>query len=701
MLRITAPLQYLATNRTEFISLRLYFLPDNLTMRIRTLSFCLLAFLSILSFTHCQKNEPPAYDLVVYGGTSAGVVAAYTARQMGKKVLLIEPGQRLGGLTSGGLGYTDIGNKYAITGISREFYRELGRRYGKFEQWIFEPGVAKAVFEDYIKKANVEVLYGHRLAGVSKSDARIESIELEETANPANPKKKISAKMFIDTSYEGDLMAKAGVSYKVGREANEDYSETYNGVQLMDGHQFPDGIDPYKVPGDSSSGLLWGISPEALAPDGTGDSKEQAYNYRICLTNNPDNMVPITRPENYDSSRYELLLRLIAAQPDKRTLNDYFIWSRMPNQKTDINNRGGFSTDMIGMNYDYPEGSYEEREKIIKAHEDYTKGLLYFYGHDPRVPEALRNDMLQWGYPKDEYTENGHWSPQLYIREARRMIGEYVMTQANCQGKEVVEDGIGMAAYTMDSHNCQRIVIEKDGRKMVKNEGNVEIGGFGPYPISYRSITPKAAECENLLVPVCLSATHIAFGSIRMEPVFMVLAQSAAVAASFAIDENLGVQQVDVRKLGEELRNNPLADGSAPDILLDNDDASAVSTQGEWTSVAFGGYGPSYLSSTPGGEVTAVFSAEIGRTGRYSVYTYIPKSENGSSGMKLIVDTGSEIKEVTLDLAGLTVEGQTSGEWTHAGTFSLAEGSRFSATVSNEGADGIVAADAVLLVPER
>ncbi|MDP4187844.1 MAG: FAD-dependent oxidoreductase, partial [Bacteroidota bacterium] len=333
--------------------------------------------------------------------------------------------------------------------------------------------------------------------------------------------------------------------------------ETYDGVQMMKGHQFPDGIDPYKIPGDPSSGLLWGISNETLSPAGSGDKKIQAYNFRVCLTNNPQNLIPITRPVNYDSSRYGLLLRLIE-KTGKISLNDYFIWSIMPNQKTDINNKNGFSTDMIGMNWDYPEASYREREKIIAAHVDYTQGLLYFIGHDQQVPEVLRNQMLQWGYPKDEYTKTGHFTPQLYIREARRMIGEYVMTEHNCKGSEVVKDAIGMAAYTMDSHNAQRVVVNG----MVKNEGNVEIGGFPPYPVSYRSITPRRKECTNLLVPVCLSASHIAYGSIRMEPVFMVLAQSSAIAAAEAIDAKKAVQEVDVQKIQKKLINDPLLDGS-------------------------------------------------------------------------------------------------------------------------------------------
>jgi hypothetical protein len=539
----------------------------------------LLIVLSLLLITSAIAQQQ--VDICVYGATSGGVIAAYTAKKLGKTVLLIEPGKHLGGMTSGGLGLTDIGNKYAITGISRDYYRRIGQHYGKFEQWVFEPHVAEELFKEYVKRGKVDVLFSHRLASVRKTDGQIQEIVVEDFEKPAS-KRTIRAKMFIDCSYEGDLMAKAGVSYFVGREDNSKYNETISGVQLMTGHQLPDGIDPYKIPGQPESGLLWGISPAKLEPNGTGDGKEQTYNYRICLSSDPANQVAITRPTGYDSTKYELLVRLFAAQPQKRALNDYFIWSHMPNKKTDINNRGGFSTDMIGVNYDYPDGSYEKRVQIIRDHELYTKGLLYFYGHDSRVPPELQREMLKWGYPKDEYADNGNWSPQLYIREARRMVGAYVMTQANCQAKEVVTDGVGMAAYTMDSHNIQRIVIEKDGKKMAKNEGNVEVGGFGPYPISYRALIPKETQCRNLLVPVCLSASHIAYGSIRMEPVFMVLGQSTALAAVMAIDAKTSVQKVDIARLQRELKTNPLADGSAPDILVDNDDKTHVTMTGSW-----------------------------------------------------------------------------------------------------------------------
>ena len=370
--------------------------------------------------------------------------------------------------------------------------------------------------------------------------------------------------MFIDCSYEGDLMAKAGVSYTVGSEANNIYHETWNGVQLLDHHQFPDGISPYKIPSDSSSGLLRGISNYKLLPTGTGNKMVQAYNYRICLTNDPQNKIPVTKPDGYDSTWYELLIRLINAQPDKNHLNDYIFFGLMPNHKTDINNNGGFSTDVIGMNYDYPDGDYNTRANIIRQHEPYTKGLLWFIANDTRVPENLRKEMQQWGYPEDEFTGNNHFSPQPYIRESRRMIGDYVMTQANCEGRATVTDGIGMAAYTMDSHNCERLVVNG----MVKNEGNVEKGGFGPYPVSYRALIPKATSCKNLYVPVCLSASHIAYGSIRMEPVFMVLAQSSAAAACMAIDAHQFVQQVNVKKLQSLLAQNPLMDGANRKYLL-------------------------------------------------------------------------------------------------------------------------------------
>lgn len=658
------------------------------------------AIISLVLLVSCKKNTE-SVDVCIYGGTSAGVIAAYTASMEGKTVLLVEPGRHLGGMTSGGLGYTDIGNKFVVTGLTRDFYRRIGSHYGKFEQWIFEPSVTENIFKDYVERGNVKVLYSHRLNEVKKDGTRISEIVVENSENPS-PKtnKQIRAKVFIDCSYEGDLMAHAGVSYTVGREDNSVYGETYNGVQMMQGHQFSEPIDPYVIPGDSTSGLIWGIGQDVLQPAGTGDKKIQAYNFRVCLTDDPNNMIPITRPDNYDSTRYELVLRLQAASPRKSVYN-YFIWSRMPNSKTDINNRGGISTDMIGMNWDYPEADYDRRAEIWKAHEDYTKGLFYFLGHDERVPEFMRTEILKWGYPKDEYVDNNHWTHQLYVREARRMIGDLVMTEHHCVGKEVVDDVIGWAAYTMDSHNCDRIVV----RGEVKNEGNVEIGGFPPYPISYRAITPKRREVTNLLVPVCLSASHIAYGSIRMEPVFMVLAQSAAVAACLSIDNGIDVQDVDIARLQEVLRTDPLSDGSVPEILVDNDDKSCVELNGAWNFNfdTYRGYGLNFLVDDSKGDTlkTVKYIPDVQVAGEYEVYIFFPRLKSAATYTSVGVYDGKNMEEKQIYKDDVKVVGQTGGEWVYVGKYILAKGRDAYVEISNKGADNVVAADAVLFRPVK
>jgi len=511
--------------------------------------------------------------------------------------------------------------------------------------------------------------------------------------------------VFIDCSYEGDLMARAGVSYIVGREAGSIYNESFNGVQVQPsktpqrGNQIPDGVDPYKVPGDPSSGLLWGISDTVLAPIGSGDNHVQAYNFRICLTNDPANRIPITKPPGYDSSRYEILPRYIARLTVQDDIREILKFDLMPNHKTDINNGGGFSTDMIGMNWAYPDGDYATRARIQKEHELYNKGLLYFIGHDPRIPAPIRHFMLDWGYPKDEYTDNGHWSPQMYVREARRMIGEYVMTQANCQSKVVVNDGIGMAAYGMDSHNTQRLVING----MVKNEGDVEEGGLSPYPISYRSLVPKRTQCTNLLVPVCLSASHISYGSIRMEPVFMVLGQSAALAAVQAINKKTDVQSVDVAQLQQQLKTDPLSNGTQPEILVDNTDSSRIKVSGRWSVKKGGTYGPDALYASVQDQSRSVtFTPAVAKAGEYAIYTYVlPKISKASAVTNWEVFDGKNKKEITIRLADVIVNGQTNGEWVSLGTWQLPAGDKATVTVTNKNANGTIVADAVLLVPVK
>lgn len=503
-------------------------------------------------------------DICIYGGTSAGVMAAVSADRMGKKAIIIEPSQYIGGLSASGLGQTDIGNKNAITGLSRDFYRSIGKHYGKPEMWTFEPHVAEKIFHNYLAATKVRLINGYEVRTLIKSMGKITEITIANVEDPTNEPITVHAKMFIDASYEGDLMAKAGVSYTVGRESNSTYNETYNGFQLREHHQFPDSISPYKNPCDINSGFVYGVSNNMPMPIGTGDKLVQAYNYRLCLTNVDSNKIAISKPDNYDPQKYELLRRVIAQREKKKwkhVLGSYFNIGHMPNGKTDVNNKGPLSTDYIGESHDYPEADYKTRKSIEQKHMDYIKGLLYFLAYDPAVPDPLQQLMRAWGYPKDEFIKTGGFPHQIYVREARRMIGEYVMTEHNCLGSAKIDDAIGMAAYTMDSHNCQRIVVNG----FVKNEGDVQIGGFPPYPVSYRSITPKRNECTNLLVPVCLSASHIAYGSIRMEPVFMVLGQSAAVAAVLAINKKTGVQDVKVTDIQKILTKKPLLDKTKPD----------------------------------------------------------------------------------------------------------------------------------------
>lgn len=531
--------------------------------------------------TNCQNNPLYyTYDLVVYGGTSAGIAAAIQAKRMGKSVILIEPSSRIGGLTTGGLGQTDIGNKEAIGGISREFYEGISNYYnnpenwnrqtskdykdggqtqtreGESSMWTFEPSAALKVYQDFIKNEQIELMLNQKLdrsTGVTKVDGKIASIKILSG-------EEYHGLMFIDATYEGDLMAASGVSYTIGRESNNMYKETMNGVnaKLKDttmtglrahnalNHNFVDGVDPYIVKGDASSGLLPGINPHGPGNEGDGDAHIQAYCFRMCMTDHPENRIPFEKPIGYNELEYELLLRNYEAGEEG------FPWinSKMPNRKTDTNNRTGFSTDFIGQNYNYPEASYDERELIGTRHRQYQKGLMWTLAYHPRMSAHIKAEVSRWGMCKDEFEREDGWQQQLYIREARRMIGEYVMTQYNCEGLEVVEDAVGMGAYGMDSHHTQRYVNE-DG--YAKNEGNVEARVKEPYPISYLSLIPKKEECTNLLVPVCLSASHIAFGSIRMEPVFMVLGQSAATAACLAIDEGSDVQELDYQLLKEHL----------------------------------------------------------------------------------------------------------------------------------------------------
>lgn len=481
-------------------------------------------------------------DICIYGGTSAGVIAAVQAAKMGKRVVVVEPAKHVGGLTASGLGWTDIGNKGAIGGLSREFYRRLGKHYGKIEAWTFEPHVAEKEFVAMLSETKTPVYFQQRLRSVKMNGVRIVEIATEAGL-------VFRAKMFIDATYEGDLMAKAGVSYFVGRESNATYGETLNGIRYKTPkNQFIVPVDPFVVAGDTNSGLLPFVQACSLGVPGAGDRNVQAYNYRLCLTKNPANRKPIEPPQHYDPKRYELLGRYfdaLAASGEKVSLRNFIKLDMVTRDKTDSNNSGGFSTDFIGMNNDYPNASELTRARFKSQCLYYTKGFLTYLATSPRVPESIRIEMQQWGLCRDEFQDTDGWPNQIYVREARRMISDYVMTEKNCRQEQVAADSVGLAAYSMDSHNCRRIV--RNGQ--VENEGDVQVPPTRPYPVSYRSIVPRAEQCQNLLVPVCLAASHIAYGSIRMEPVFMTLGQSAATAASLAIDQNVSVQKVDYSKL--------------------------------------------------------------------------------------------------------------------------------------------------------
>jgi hypothetical protein len=522
-----------------------------------------------------KGGQPFKADVIVYGGTSAAVTTAVQVTRMGRSVIIVSPDKHLGGLSSSGLGFTDTGNKEVIGGIAREFYQLIYQHYQKPESWkwqkqseygnkgqgnaaidgekrtmwIFEPHVAEAAFEKMIAENNIPVYRDEwldRETGVIKNKGKIISIRTLSG-------KVFKGRVFIDATYEGDLMASAGVSYTVGREANSVYSETWNGVQkgvFHHGHYFKDKIDPYVITGDPSSGLLPRISSEKPGENGSGDNKIQAYCFRLCLTQNNENRVPVEKPEGYDSTQYELLVRL-----SETRWNEFFgKYDPIPNSKTDVNNHGPFSYDNIGMNWDYPEASYERRKEIINEHIIYQKGLLYFMATDLRLPASVRETMNKWGFAKDEFADNGNWPYNIYVREARRMIGEYVMTENDVLGKREVPRPAGMGSYTMDSHNVQRFVTPEG---FVQNEGDVGVRPEKPYQIDLGSLLPKNEECSNLIVPVCVSCSHIAFGSIRMEPVFMILGQTAGTVASMAIEKRRTIH--DLRY--EEIKSKLEADG--------------------------------------------------------------------------------------------------------------------------------------------
>lgn len=698
-----------------------------------------IAGLFLMTAPAMCRAEVHRADIIIYGGTSSGIASAVATSRGGKSVLLLVPGKHLGGLTTGGLGATDIGNKAAIGGIAREFYERIHRHYAKPEawtwesapdasaaagqerskdplvattgrptRWTFEPHVAMAIYREMLAEAKVEPIFGPGLARVERDGRRITSISMENGDI-------YQGRMFIDATYEGDLMAKAGVSYTVGRESNAQYGETLNGVRAETKyHQFKVAVDPYVRPGDPSSGLLPYIQPGDGGTPGSGDKAVQAYNYRLCMTSVDANRVPWSPPPGYDEKKYELLARYLEARvasgrPAK--VRELMAPSPMPNGKTDTNNNGPFSTDFIGMNYLYPDGDYATRTRIEKEHENYIRGFLYFLSSNPRVPQALRDEMNTWGLAKDEFRDTDNFPPQMYVREARRMVSDYVMTEHDCRWERKAADGVGLGAYGMDSHNCQRLA--KGGR--AENEGDVEVGVSGPYPISYRSVAPKADECENLFVPVCLSATHIAYGSIRMEPVFMILGQSCAVAASMAIDDNVPAQKVDYGRLsatlkaqGQIISNEGFTARRPPPPPLDQaklggiivDDAAAVIT-GDWSGSSstppFVGDGYLHDADEAKGTKKVRYIPALPKTGRYDVRLIYAGLGNRASNVPVTIKSADETKTIRVNQKKPLVNNLPLS----LGVFRFDAGTSGWVEISNEDTDGYVIADAVQFVETR
>ncbi|MEW4489800.1 FAD-dependent oxidoreductase [Thalassoglobus sp. JC818] len=699
-----------------------------MTDRIASRFLMLIACIFVANHLPAERVYSDDYDVVVYGGTSAAITSAVQVKKMGGSVVVVSPDIHLGGLSSGGLGWTDTGNKAVIGGLAREFYHRVWKKYQEPDNWkwqprdsygnqgqgtpaidgaqrtmwIFEPHIAEEVFDDFVKDYDIPVIRDEwldRENGVTVVEGKIQSIRTLSG-------KTYTGRMFIDATYEGDLLAAAGVDYHVGRESNETYGEQWNGIQVgvfHHGHWFRDPVDPYVVPGDPSSGLLPRISSEPPGKKGDGDHRVQAYCYRMCLTNHEENRVPFPKPEGYDPAQYELLLRVFATGW-REGFNKF---DPIPNYKTDTNNHGPFSTDNIGYNYDYPEATYERRKEILREHEQYQKGLMYFVCNDPRVPEDVRTKMSNWGLAGDEFTDNGNWPHQIYVREARRLIGDYVITEHNCLGTKETTDPVGMGSYTLDSHNVQRYVTEEG---FVQNEGDLGVR-TPPYQISYRALVPKKNQCTNLLVPVCLSCSHIAFGSIRMEPVFMILGQSAATAGMLAIQDDLAVQDVSYQTLSRQL----LDDGQVleydspqttnikrfnkkdfPGTIVDIEEAGIPN--GWVISMSTSGFlGNSYLhdGNDKDRDREITFQVPITESGKYTVAVSYTAHPNRATNVPVTITTSDGQKTV---LVNQRKQPAHDSIFHKVGTYEF-DTPTAKIQISTKETDGHVIVDAVQLIP--
>ncbi|MDR2440602.1 MAG: FAD-dependent oxidoreductase [Planctomycetaceae bacterium] len=694
-------------------------------MSKRFFSFCFVVFFfccSVIVFGESQQ-----FDVVIYGGTSAAVTSAVQVKKMGQTVIIVSPDKHLGGLSSGGLGFTDSGNTSTVGGLSREFYQRIYTvyqnektwRWQKISEytnlgqgtkamlhddktmWIFEPHVAETVFDAWIEEHKIPVVRNtwlDRKNGVKKNGTQIVSMTTLDGQT-------FVGKMFIDATYEGDLMAAAGVDYHVGRESNDQYGETWNGNQvgtLHHGHWFKKPVDPYVISGDPKSGRLKYIDDSKPGIRGEADHRVQAYCFRMCLTNHEPNRVPFPKPDDYNPNDYELYVRVFQTGW-RETFNKF---DQIPNHKTDTNNHGPFSTDFIGMNYDYPDASYERREEIITEHKKYQQGLMYFLANEERVPEDVRKKMPQWGLAKDEFIDNENWPHQIYVREARRMVGEYVTTELDCMAKRRCPKPVGLGSYALDSHNVRRYVTPEG---TVQNEGDIGVSPRGPYGIDFGSIVPKREQCTNLLVPVCVSSSHIAFGSIRMEPVFMILGQSAATAAVLAIHENCEVQKLDYEKLREHLiadgqrlvysKQNKVNPNSVGADKLEGNicDNNSAKVTGNWDSSSsipkFVENDYLHDANENKGNKSAEFSFKITKQGNYSVCVSYTPNPNRSTAVPVKVIHRDGESTVMVDQ---TRKPTLDNLFVPLGIFPFDKTATI--IISNTGTTGYVVVDAVQLI---
>lgn len=687
-----------------------------------------------------SSREVETHDIVIYGGTSAAITAAIQAKSMGQTVIIVSPDKHLGGLTAGGLGWTDSGRKEVVGGLAKQFYQRVYKHYQQpsawtFQErevygnraqghqasddedasmWVFEPHVAEQIIDDWIAENDLTVVrdaYLDRENGVVMERGKIQSIRTLDG-------RVYAGKQFMDTTYEGDLVAAAGVQTTFGREGIADYNEPHAGVQtgvLHHAHHFDvlrERVDPYVVPGDPSSGVIPLVSDQPPGEFGSADKRVQAYCFRTCMTNHPANLVPWPKPVGYDPAMYEIMIRCF----DAGWKDVFHKFDPLPNFKTDTNNHGPVSFDNIGMNYDYPEATYERRREIIAQHERYQKGLLYFIAHDPCVPTDIQTRMRSWGLAKDEFTDNENWPHQIYVREARRMVGDFVMTENHLRKGLPTPESVGMGSYSIDSHNTQRYITPEG---YVQNEGDLGVSTNGPYEISMGALLPKANQCTNLTVPVCVSATHAAFGSIRMEPVFMVLGQSAATIAAMANEEQIPVQEVAYERVKERLlrdgqvlqtppnlksasNGKQVPSQSFPGVTIDDSDAQRT---GLWiasqSSEIYVDTGYQHNGNDPDVKSTATFTGQLPESGWYEVRMIYPPNANRSAAVPVTVEHADGTTTTKVNQKIKNTKGHHDTSAAMLGRFRFDQDTNAIVTISDEGTEGYVIIDAIYFEPSQ